>query len=79
MKRATIIGTQLAGLNGAVESFEMPNTKIRFTIPIERLYHVNGTPREFYHPPIEIPTKNLQKNRDEILFSAIDFLNKKIK
>ncbi|MGZ3822286.1 MAG: S41 family peptidase, partial [Mucilaginibacter sp.] len=46
MDRATVIGTKLARLNGAVYSFEMPNTKIGFNISEERLYHVNGTPRE---------------------------------
>jgi C-terminal processing protease CtpA/Prc len=39
LKRATIIGTQLARLNGAIYSYEMPNTKIHFSFPVERLYH----------------------------------------
>ncbi len=54
IKRAKIIGTKMAGLNGAGETFEMPNSKIRFTFPVERLYHINGLPRENYIPPIFI-------------------------
>jgi len=57
-----IIGTELARLNGAVYSFEMPNTKIRFTFPAERLYHVNGLPREKYVPPVFI---DWRKERDK--------------
>jgi C-terminal processing protease CtpA/Prc len=49
-----IIGTEMARLKGAVYTFEMPNTKIRFTFPVERLYHINGLPREQYVPPIYI-------------------------
>ncbi len=49
-----IIGTEMARLNGAVYTFEMPNTKIRFTFPNERLYHINGLPREQYSPPVFI-------------------------
>ena len=49
-----IIGTEMARLNGAVYTFEMPNTKIRFTFPNERLYHINGLPRQQYLPPVFI-------------------------
>lgn len=58
----TIIGTDLAHLIGAVYSFEMPNTKIRFTFPAERLYHMNGTPRETFKPAIFI---NWQKETEK--------------
>ncbi len=50
----TIIGTPMARLFGAVYSYEMPNTKIRFTFPAERLYTVNGLAREKYIPEILI-------------------------
>ncbi len=48
--RTRIIGTRMAGLNGAVYTYEMPNSKIRFSFPAERLYHINGLPRERYMP-----------------------------
>jgi C-terminal processing protease CtpA/Prc len=52
MKRAKIIGTEMAGLLGAINGFMMSETKIGFQIPTERLYHINGTPRENYKPSI---------------------------
>jgi C-terminal processing protease CtpA/Prc len=59
MKRAKVIGTQMAGLIGAVNGFILSETKIGYQIPIERLYHINGTPRELFKPPV------LTKNTDE--------------
>jgi len=52
MKRAKIIGTKMAGLIGAISGFSMSETKIGFQIPTERLYHINGTPREKFKPTI---------------------------
>jgi len=79
MKRATVIGTQLARLNGAVDGFEMPNTKIGVNIATERLYHVNGLPREFYNPAIMVDVSTQKPGNDVILHTAINYLNKKIK
>lgn len=59
MKRAKIIGTPMAGLLGAVTNFELTETKIRFQFPTERLYHINGKPRETFIP--EILTENIEK------------------
>ncbi|MXN91257.1 peptidase [Flavobacterium sp. Sd200] len=50
MKRAKITGTKMAGLIGAVYSFRTKNTNIGYQIPTERMYHVNGTPREDFIP-----------------------------
>lgn len=61
MKRATIMGTKMAGLIGAISGFSMTETKIGYQIPTERLYHVNGTPRENFKPNI------LTQNIDETL------------
>ncbi|MFA6277884.1 MAG: S41 family peptidase [Pedobacter sp.] len=79
MKRATIIGTELARLNGAVESFKMPNAKIGFNISTERLYHINGTPRELYKPTITVAMSNQSPEEDLILKTAINFLKQKSK
>jgi carboxyl-terminal processing protease len=59
MKRAKVIGTQMAGLIGAVNGFILSETKMGYQIPIERLYHLNGTPRELFKPPV------LTKNTEE--------------
>lgn len=59
MKRATIIGTEMGGLLGAIERFTLTETQFSFQIPTERLYHVNGTAREAFKP------KLLTSNTDE--------------
>jgi carboxyl-terminal processing protease len=50
MKRAKIVGTRMARLIGAIENFRMAETKIGYTIPTEKLFHINGTPREVFVP-----------------------------
>jgi len=65
LKRAKIIGTGMAKLIGAVEGFTMPETNIGFQIPTERLYHINGIPRENFIPTI--PTKNIEQTWRKIL------------
>ncbi|OPB84767.1 S41 family peptidase [Elizabethkingia ursingii] len=59
MKRAKIIGTKMAGLIGAISGFQMTETKIGYQFPTERLYHINGTPREDFVPGIH--TKNTEE------------------
>jgi len=73
-----IIGTPMARLNGAVYTFEMPNTKIRFSFPAERLYHVNGLSREEYTPQILIDLVKEQPTltTDIFLSKALRYLKK---
>ncbi|NMH28082.1 S41 family peptidase [Flavobacterium silvaticum] len=52
MKNATVIGTEMAGLLGAISNFQLSESKIGYQIPTERLYHVNGTPREDFTPKV---------------------------
>jgi C-terminal processing protease CtpA/Prc len=52
LKRAKTIGTEMAKLLGAINGFVMTETQIGFQIPTERLYHINGKPREKYRPTI---------------------------
>jgi len=54
MRRATIVGTRMAGLNGAVFDLELPNTRIRLNYAAEKLFHLNGTPREEFAPPVAV-------------------------
>jgi carboxyl-terminal processing protease len=81
MKAATVIGTELARLNGAVDGFEMPNTRIGFNIATERLYHINGTPRELFKPAIavDVTKQTAAKDGDVILNRAIRYLKQQIK
>ena len=52
MNAGTVIGTRMAGLLGAISTFSMPNTNISYQVPTERLYHINGKPREDFIPRI---------------------------
>jgi len=54
MKRATIVGTRMAGLNGAVFDLQLPNSKIKLNYAAEKLFHMNGTPREDFEPPVSV-------------------------
>jgi C-terminal processing protease CtpA/Prc len=52
VKRATVVGTKMAGLLGGTGEFTLPNSQIVVHFPIERLYHVDGTPREDWKPTV---------------------------
>jgi C-terminal processing protease CtpA/Prc len=52
MQRAVAIGTPMAHLAGAVSDFILPLTGIALAIPTEQIYHVDGTPRQEWLPPI---------------------------
>jgi C-terminal processing protease CtpA/Prc len=52
MRRTELIGTPMAGLLGAINRFQTTEMKIGYQIPTERLYHINGTPREDFVPAV---------------------------
>jgi C-terminal processing protease CtpA/Prc len=74
LKRATIIGTRMAALNGAVYSFNMANTGIGFSFPAEKLFHVNSTPRENFKPTIEVDLLKQKNNQDFILERGLKYI-----
>lgn len=76
LKRATVIGTPMAGLCGANYSYQMPETKIGFSFPVEKLFHVNGTPRENFKPTIAVDLFKQKNKEDLILETALQFLRK---
>ncbi|WP_426062178.1 S41 family peptidase [Hymenobacter sp. B1770] len=57
LQRATVVGTEMARLNGAIYSYTLPHSAIGFAIPAERLFHVNGQPRESFRPPVYVDLK----------------------
>ena len=75
MKRATIVGTRMAGLCGATERFALPNTDIGVQFPTERLYHLDGTPREKFVPPVLVDLER-ETSEDPILTRGIAILRK---
>ncbi|MBC6697285.1 S41 family peptidase [Hymenobacter puniceus] len=73
MGRATIMGTEMARLNGAITSFRLPNSGFNFNIPTERLYSVAGLPREKFMPAVLV-TPDTQAAADTGLEKALQLL-----
>ncbi len=48
--RTTVNGTPMAGLRDALHEHTLPHTGIPVRVPAERLFHVDGTPRENFIP-----------------------------
>lgn len=69
MKRATIMGTKMAGLLGEIYSFETPETKIPFSFPCVQLQHINGQPREDFIPKVVADKQQLLKTASTFLLS----------
>lgn len=63
MKRATVVGTRMAGLNGGIFNLELPHTKIGVSYPGERLNHIDGTPRENFEPRVPVDPKDARRGR----------------
>jgi C-terminal processing protease CtpA/Prc len=80
MKRATIVGTRMAGLNGGIFNLELPHTKIGVTYAGERLNHINGTPRENFVPPvlINLIDRRLSRFKDPVFQLGRKELNRLI-
>lgn len=49
-RNAPVLGEPMAHLLGALGQLELPNSKIPVRVPEEKLFHVNGTPREAFMP-----------------------------
>lgn len=47
---ASVVGQPMAGLLGAIYDLRLPRTGLVVKIPVERLYAVDGTPREQFRP-----------------------------
>jgi carboxyl-terminal processing protease len=75
MKRATIVGTRMAGLNGAVFDLQLPNTRIKLNYAAEKLFHLNGTPREDFVPPVLVKLTG-RETADPILDAGIQTLRR---
>ena len=53
-RAGVIVGTPMAGLLGATYRFELPHSRVGVNLPAEQLFHVNGTPREAFVPPVAV-------------------------
>jgi carboxyl-terminal processing protease len=54
LKRATVVGTSLGRLHGAVETVKLDRTHVSVNIPEEQIFHVNGVPRHEWNPPVMV-------------------------
>lgn len=80
MKRATLVGTHMAGLNGGIFNLELPNTRIGIHYAGEKLNHINGTPRERFVPPVvvDLLDKRIQHFQDPIFEAGKTRMNRLI-
>ena len=70
MQRAAVFGSPMAGLRGAIETLILGHTNIPVRVPAERLYHVDGTPREAFLPPFPVGAGQ----GDAVLDAAVEWL-----
>jgi len=54
MRRATVVGTPMAGLNGGIHDGKMPRSGIPYHFPAEQIYTLGGTPREKFRPSVVV-------------------------
>lgn len=67
MRRGVVVGTAMAGLNGAVYSQTLPKSGIRFFYPAERLFHLNGTPRHLWLPPVRVELTGKETPEQDVI------------
>jgi carboxyl-terminal processing protease len=67
MKRATIAGTEMARLVGATSSIKLPNTGVGVNFPTEKLFHVNGSPRESFVPPVHVNLLKANQGGEDLI------------
>jgi len=80
LKRATVVGTEMARLLGATHPITLPNSGIGVNFPAEKLFHVNGTPREDFVPAVKVDLAKPDNTgaRDPILDAGLKALRARI-
>ena len=74
---ATVVGTPMAGLVGATYHVKLPRTGIGINVPAEKLYHVDGTPREAFRPKILVDVSRAGAREDPFVKAALLALGEK--
>ena len=72
--RGKIVGTAMAGLVGATMNIALPRTGVGINVPAERLYHVNGTPREEFQPAVPVDVARAPPGVDPFIDGALQAL-----
>lgn len=68
---APVVGRPMAHLLGALGELSLPNSHIVVRIPTERLFHVNGLPREAFLPCVLSPLVGSLHDDDPELSAAL--------
>ncbi|SIT77035.1 carboxyl-terminal processing protease [Pontibacter indicus] len=74
MGRAVTVGTEMERLAGAMQGFSFKNQKFGYRLSTEKLFHINGTPREKYIPTHLFVPKSI--NQDEILVKGFELVKR---
>jgi carboxyl-terminal processing protease len=69
-RQAPVTGQPMAGLLGALEEFELPDSRITVRVPGEKLFHVEGAPRERFLP---CPAPAVANGRGSPLDPGLDY------
>jgi hypothetical protein len=74
---ARLVGTRMAGLRGELREARLPHSGIVVRYPGEKVFHVDGTPRERLRPhvPVDLAAPNGGPG-DPILYQALKLLEK---
>ncbi len=72
-----VVGTGMAGLVGATMNVMLPRTGIGINVPTERLYHVNGTPREEFQPALVVDVAHAGPRADPFVDAALQVVTKR--
>jgi C-terminal processing protease CtpA/Prc len=73
----TVVGTPMAGLAGATYRVTLPHTGISMNVPAERLYHVDGTPRNAFQPKIIVDVARTDVGDDPFVAAALRALGER--
>ena len=76
MQRGVVVGTPMAHLAGAVSDDKLPKTGVDVAFATEQVFHVNGTPRQKWVPPILVKENDGAPGVDPILLRGLAELGK---
>jgi C-terminal processing protease CtpA/Prc len=75
---ARLVGTPMAGLRGELAALKLPRSGIVLRYPAEKVFHVDGTPRESLRPHMAVDLAAPQGGPgDPILYQALKILEKR--
>lgn len=78
LRRAEIVGTEMKRLaGGSTNDFHLKNENLNYKLMTEKIFHLNGTPREKYIPENYVSQSTTEK--DETLEKGIKLINKMVK